>query len=399
MMEAIGARAAALPEALRRQLPTEAQTVHRLLGAGGRGGDFRHHAANRLPIDILVVDEASMLDLALATQLLEAVPDEARIVLLGDKDQLAAVEAGSVFAEVSADPSLDAPTRRALAPLAAVAAEALRPPEATETHRFAGDSGIAALAAAVRAGDAAQAGALLQGDADGALRWLHDDAALAAHVRAGYAPFVEAVCTRAADTAAVMRTFDAFRVLCAVRGGPRGVAALNRACEQVMRAAVAEAGALPPPLGPGPGAATWYLGRPVMVTRNDHGLKLFNGDVGIALPDARGSDGPLRVHFPGPGGTFRAIAPARLPEHETAFATTVHKSQGSEFDRVVVVLPAQPSAVLTRELLYTAVTRARGQVALAASPQMLQLAVTTPTRRHSGLLARLHEAAKAGPPA
>ena len=147
----------------------------------------------------------------------------------------------------------------------------------------------------------------------------------------------------------------------------------------------------------GPGASPWFAGRPVLVPANDYVLRLFNGDIGIALPDASGE---LLVHFPdatAPGG-FRAIAPVRLPRHETAFAMTVHKSQGSEFDGVLVMLPQQRSRVLTRELLYTAITRARRGVALVALQPVLEQAIATPTSRHSGLLARLaeEEAARGG---
>jgi exodeoxyribonuclease V alpha subunit len=398
MIEAVNARASTLPEAVRRLLPVEARTVHRLLGVTPRGDGFRHHAGNRLPVDVLVVDEASMLDLALATQLLEAVPDDARIILLGDKDQLAAVEAGAVFAEASADPSLDAATRAEVAALCGVEASALQPaavqpPHAlanttvwfTETHRFAKDSGIGALAAAIRAGDPGAVIALLDAGADGSVRRLDDDRGLVAHVREGYAAYVDAVCTHAGDVSAVARALDGFRVLCAVHEGPRGVQRLNQQCEQMMRSAVARQPSMPA------GTPAWYPGRPVMVLRNDYIVKLFNGDVGITLPD---EDGVLQVYFAAPDDTFRAVAPARLPEHETAFAITVHKAQGSEFDRVAVVLPEHRSPVVTRELLYTGATRARREVTLCGSPAALERAVLTPTRRHSGLMARLREGAR-----
>lgn len=393
MMEAVSARASTLPDAVRDRLPVEAQTIHRLLGVTPRGDGFRHHTGNRLPIDVLIVDEASMLDLALATHLLEAVPDQARIILLGDKDQLAAVEAGAVFAEVSADPSLDEATRAEVATLCGVDPAVIRLPLTevrtplsnttvwfTETHRFAKDSEIGALAQAINAGDPAAVTALLRANTDGSLRWLDDDHRLMAHVREGYAAFVDALCTHTDDIAAVIRAFDSFRVLCAVRDGTRGVQTLNQHCELLVRTTIA--GLPSPPAGP------WYPGRPVMVLRNDYIVKLFNGDVGIALPDEHGD---LQVFFPRPDNTFRAVAPARLPEHETAFAITVHKSQGSEFDRVVVVLPEHHSAVATRELLYTAATRARRQVTLCGSAAALERAVSTPTRRHSGLVARLRQ--------
>jgi exodeoxyribonuclease V alpha subunit len=315
------------------------------------------------------------------------------------------VQAGAVFAEVSADPSLDAETRAEVGTLCRVSPTSIVPPAPaassplanstvwlTETHRFARDSGIGALAAAINAGDAAAVQGLMRAGSDASLAWLHDDGQLAAHIERGYAAYLDALrrhlgdmgdpgkAGERGDPAAVTRAFETFRVLCAVNDGPRGVSVLNRQCEQWLRAALADAPSMPA------ARSAWYPGRPVMVLRNDYVLSLFNGDVGIALPDASGA---LHIHFPGPAQTFRAIAPARLPEHETAFAITVHKAQGSEFDRIVVVLPERRSPVLTRELLYTAVTRARNEVTLCASTAALEAAVATPTRRHSGLLARL----------
>ena len=185
--------------------------------------------------------------------------------------------------------------------------------------------------------------------------------------------------------AAITEAFGHFRVLCALRDGPRGVTALNAALTRRFRAALDLSG-----LSEGATASPWFAGRPVLVLNNDYVLRLFNGDIGIALPDANGE---LLVHFPdasAPGG-FRAIAPVRLPRHETAFAMTVHKSQGSEFDGVLVMLPEQRSRVLTRELLYTAITRAKRRVALVADAAVLEQAIATATTRHSGLLARLAE--------
>ena len=402
MTEAIRQRAAGLPEAIRARLPTESFTAHRLLGVTPGAGGFVHHAGNPLAIDALVVDEASMLDLALATRLLEAVPDTARIVLLGDKDQLSAVESGSVFAELGTDPTLTAPCIRELALLTGTPAEQIRAPTPsvpgvlqdavvwfTHNFRFARDSGIGHLAALVNAGDAAQALDWLRSDSDPTVQWIDDGAPLPAartleYMRDGYAPLLQAVRDDPADHAAVSAAFAQFRVLCAVREGPRGVAALNAEFTRSWLSALHGAQQAP--------ASDWFVGRPVLVLRNDYVQKLFNGDVGIALPDETGQ---LMVYFSQPDGGFRAIAPVRLPQHETAFAMTVHKAQGSEFDRVMVVLPAQRSRVLTRELLYTGLTRARSRVTLCASAAVLGAAIGTTTQRHSGLLARLRECASA----
>ena len=175
-------------------------------------------------------------------------------------------------------------------------------------------------------------------------------------------------------------------MLCAIRDGARGVEAINRLVSKHFR------NALNHPLDPGL-HSEWYPGRPVMVLHNDYVLKLFNGDIGIVMPDDSGS---LMVFFPEGNTGFRAVAPVRLPSHETAFAMTVHKSQGSEFDRVLVLLPEEHNPVLTRELVYTAVTRARLHVALVSGTAVLEKAIQTPTRRRSGLLSRFGELQASG---
>ncbi|HMS77939.1 MAG TPA: ATP-binding domain-containing protein, partial [Burkholderiaceae bacterium] len=203
-----------------------------------------------------------------------------------------------------------------------------------------------------------------------------DDAVVAAALR-GLERYRALLDGGSADPAALTDAFVRFRVLCAVRDGPRGVVALNAAISR--RVALGERpGGVPTP--------TWYVGRPVIVLRNDPLLRLFNGDVGLTVKDDAGA---FAVAFPDAGGGYRLVAPVRLPEHETAFAMTVHKSQGSEFDHVLVVLPDARSRVLTRELLYTAVTRARTRATLFASAAALRAAVSRATRRRSGLAARL----------
>jgi exodeoxyribonuclease V alpha subunit len=426
MTDAIRDRAAHLPEALRARLPTESSTVHRLLGVTTAAGGFRHHAGRPLAIDALVVDEASMLDLALATQLLEAVPESARIILLGDKDQLSAVESGAVFAELSADPGLGAECCDALASLTGQPADLLRPPAParasslqdtvvwfTQNFRFAADSGIGRLAADINGNRAREALAWLRNSDDPSVRWLDDGGAQPGDetlrtLYDGYARYLQTVLSDPADRAAVTAAFGKFRALCAVREGPRGMQALNDRMTRQARQALE-------PLWSATGydaRSPWFPGRPVMVLRNDPVLKLFNGDIGIALPDAAGV---LSVVFPvgpvgpvGPGasgasgtsgtsGGFRAVPTVRMPEHQTAFAMTVHKSQGSEFDEVLVLLPERRSPVLTRELVYTGVTRARSRVTLSCSADVLAGAILSPTRRRSGLLARLRDTTGTAP--
>ena len=399
MTEAVRLRASHLPTEIQARLPTESYTIHRLLGVMPSGGGFRHHAGNRLAIDALVVDEASMLDLALATRLIEAVPDEARIILLGDKDQLAAVESGAVFAELSADPSLSAARIEQIAFLCALPGAAIEAPKPvaqsglrdqvvwlTRNFRFASDSGIGQLASEINSGDSAGAIARLDSDTSGTLRWFDDGGPVpcdesAQAILAGYAGYLDALRADGGNVGAATEVFARFRALCAVRDGPRGVEAINRMVSKHFRSALKH------PLDPGE-HSEWYPGRPVMVLRNDYVLKLFNGDIGIVMPD---DSGALTVFFPEGDAGFRAVAPVRLPAHETAFAMTVHKSQGSEFDQVIVLLPEDHNPVLTRELVYTAVTRARLNVTIVSGAAVLEKAIQTPTRRRSGLPSRFAE--------
>lgn len=402
MLEAIRNAAAHLPTDLRDRLPAESFTVHRLLGVLPGSAEFRHHAGNRLPIDLLVVDEASMLDLALATKLVEAVPHEAHIILLGDKDQLAAVESGAVFSELSADPTLSEACVERLSAVTGIPAARIAyatPIKRTRLHdsviwltenfRFAKDSGIGRLATHVNAGEAQAAIDFLRSGTDPALEWIEDahpapSPASLQRIIEGMADYIAAARADLGNKAALFDALGRFRVLCAEREGPRGVVEINRVVGQHFRRMLDHS------LDPGT-RSEWYPGRPVMVLSNDYVLKLFNGDVGIVLPDPDASDA-LMVYFPDSDGGYRPVAPLRLPEHETAFATTVHKAQGSEFDRALLMLPAKPNRVVTRELLYTAITRSRSGVTIVGGAEVVEKAIASPTRRYSGLVARLREA-------
>lgn len=556
MQEALAARAAGLPDAIAERLPQTSYTLHRLLGSTGNGA-FRHHRDNPLPYDVVVVDEASMIDVALAARLVDAVAPRARLILLGDKDQLAAVEAGAVFAELSARPAFagargelvaqafgrtaaalsgsvaqrdddsrgegddtlagagdvgdgvataleaslmsddaagiesalatndpdDAAwaaavgTQGWLAPglfgvtEASAAASASRATSASETastsmptsalapaplktpadplqgdlfgggvdepaqsltsqsgsapadevpatvpahasdvavpplancvvwlernYRFGLDSPVGRLSIAIREGSPSRAlEALDRSAGDDAPAALVDDGAPTLSSRSleriarGFAGYISVLADMlrngGGDPRALFDALNRFRVLCALRAGPRGVNALNQWVSAEVRRAVHL------PLAPG---AHWFAGRPIIVTRNDYALGLFNGDIGIALPT---EDGALRVAFEGPGGTWRWVSPAALPPHDAAFALTVHKSQGSEFDCAALVLPATFGRALSRELVYTAVTRARMQVVVFGAPAVLAQAIATATRRDSGLAARLAHAARLG---
>jgi exodeoxyribonuclease V alpha subunit len=367
----------AIDDALRARIPDATSTIHRLLGARRDSTAFRYGPENPLPLDLVVVDEASMVDLALMARLVAALPAEARLVLLGDRDQLASVEAGAVLGDVCGPaPGFSAAGRARIASLAEVALPAGRPNASrladcvvllVESHRFGGASGIGRLAAAVNEGATERVAALLDDPTvPDVTRAEGDTDELVAAALAGHAAYRELV-VGGAEPAALFEAFRSFRMLCAHRRGPRGAETLN--------ARITEA------LDP---RADWYPGRPVLVTQNDHALRLFNGDVGIALPDAE-AGGRLRVVFEGEAGRLRRIPPLRLPPHETTYAMTIHKSQGSEFDRVLIVLPPDDSRLLTRELLYTGITRARSAVAIWGDDLVLGAAVERRLTRSSGL--------------
>jgi len=361
----------------------QAVTLHRLLGLAA-GGAPRHHPGNPLPLDVLVVDEASMVDLALAAKLVHALPAHARLILLGDPDQLASVEAGAVLASIAGTGGAYSPAMGArLTRLSGQSVPTGEPASALSdsivllerSYRFSASSGIGRLARAVRAGDADGTIAVL--DAGGDAAWQSADTeALGDAVFAGYAPYFEAI-HAGADAKRCFSELARFRALAAVRDGPFGVHALNRAVERRLAAR-----------DPTVLHHRWYPGRPVMVTRNDYALRLANGDVGIVVRDSA-APGGIAVVFEAPDGGLRRLSPARMPECETVYAMTVHKSQGSEFDAVLLVLPPEPSAVLSRELVYTGVTRARRRVAVLAPPGLLKAAIGVRVKRDSALAERI----------
>ncbi|MFV3351727.1 exodeoxyribonuclease V subunit alpha [Aeromonas veronii] len=391
LTESIGSalQALDLPPEWVEAIPTEAGTLHRLLGVIPGRSQFRHHAGNPLHLDLLVVDEASMVDLPMMARLLDALPSHARLILLGDKDQLASVEAGAVlgdicsFIEQGISPAqadwlsrqtgyrlqgtpAGAPVRDSLCLL-------------SKSWRFDQHSGIGQLARACNSGDATAVEAVWgAGFADISLHpWAGEayDALIAQGV-AGYGSYLKAA--RAGEApAAVFKAFNSFQILCALRDGPFGVLGLNERLELALSRAglIARDG-------------DWYAGRPVMVVRNDHGVGLYNGDMGLCLPD---ESGRLKVWFEQPDGTLRALLPSRLPPHETVYAMTIHKSQGSEFAHTVLVLPDSPSPLLTRELVYTGITRAKARLDLYGDRALLTQAVRKKTERYSGLAERLGE--------
>ncbi|MBE0582957.1 MAG: exodeoxyribonuclease V subunit alpha [Desulfofustis sp.] len=344
-----------LSSRLKQAFPDRAQTVHRLLGVRRYATRFIHNRDNPLPWDVILVDEASMVDLALMCKLVDALRDGARLILLGDKDQLSSVESGAVLGDcVQALPQQVVALRRSWR---------------LEQH-------LADFAAAVNGGAAARAVELLSRPESPVRRGDESWHQLMEQAYGGYLAAVNGAAS-CADYPELFVLFGRFRVLCALRHGPRGAAGYNERIERHL----AGCGMIPAGRG-------WYPGRPLIITRNDYALGLYNGDIGLCLPDPQRGGEPA-VWFEQRGEAPRSLLPVQLPAWETAWAMTVHKSQGSEFDQVVIVLPEAPNRILSRELLYTAVTRARKRVVLLADEEALTTAIDRPTVRCSGLAERL----------
>jgi exodeoxyribonuclease V alpha subunit len=392
LQEAVHAAAAGLPvnaEIRARLQALDGYTLHRLLGAR-RAGAFAHHRSNRLPHDVIVVDETSMVSLWLMSRLVEAVRPEARLVLVGDPGQLTSIEAGAVLGDIVGPAvrglRMSGPARERLAGVARVPVPAASGPAAGDgivvldrVHRY--GEGIAALADALRRGDADAVMATLTAAPEG-VTWIGDpdsERALApiraAAVAAGTALVAAA---ETGDAPAALARLGAFRLLCAHRRGAHGVAAWTARIEAWLAETLDGFAA----------AGPWYPGRPLLVTENDYGLRLFNGDMGVVVATE-----PERVRAVfDRGGETHAVVRSRLEGVETAYAMTVHKSQGSQFATAAVVLPPPGSRILTRELLYTAVTRARDRLILAGTEEAVRAAAERPAARASGLRRRLWDA-------
>jgi exodeoxyribonuclease V alpha subunit len=368
LTESISNALAHMPAEVQTRIPTQAQTLHRLLQSNSKTTQV-----HQLATDVVVVDEASMIDLEMMARLLQAVPASARLILLGDKDQLASVEAGAVMSQLCTGTLLPHQTVTLI-----------------HSHRFDAQSGIAQWARTVNAHvadntpalkalwnaapdwlatlplqqsmDLGERGEAAEPDVTRLQLTRASDPKLAVGLRYGWRNWLAlldahrpsktapAAPCNDAQALALLKAFTEFCVLCAVREGPLGVVQLNAQVEHAL----------------GLGQSPWYVGRPVMVTRNDYALELMNGDIGLCL---LGADGLLRVAFPAVDGGVRWVMPSRLDSVETVFAMTVHKSQGSEFAHVLLVIPAQESPVLTRELVYTGLTRAKKRLTLWA-PQL-----------------------------
>jgi len=363
-------------------------TIHRLLGTIPLSVDFRHDARNPLPIDVMIVDEVSMVSLALMAKLLAALKPDARLVLVGDQDQLPPVDAGNVLGDLCRAAEINGFSENFRNDFRRCTGEMLdaKPVPATgkladtviqlRTNYRSGERiALNDLSVAVNAGDADRAMDLLRQSRTGALTWepLPPAKKVRTAVREAILAHYGAV-LKSASPVAALAALEKFRILCAVREGPYGTTALNRLAGEIL----AEAGFITPDRLKTGG----YAGQPLMVTANHYGLRLFNGDTGIVWPTDSGV--PL-VYFPDETGGIRTVARERLPEHEIVFALTVHKSQGSEFDHVLLVLPDQASPVLTRQLFYTGLTRARKSVRILAPEGILRATIAAKLQRGSGL--------------
>jgi len=375
-----------IPAELARAIPEQALTLHRLLGYSPDGEDFRYNAENLLSLDLLVLDEASMIDVVLMAALCRALPAATRLILLGDRNQLASVEAGSLFGDLcgSREPAWPAQLCTRLAELTGTVKASNDTTHSTDmagsvvllrtSYRFRGNSGIGLLAAAVNNGSMEQVNQLATGNfADLQIHHLTGrkrDKWLREQIIEGFRKMVAAPSREDA-----FQAMEKFRFLCAVRKGPAGVEGINSLARQVLRRAGLIAR-----------DTDWYQGKPIIIRRNQYEMQLFNGDTGILWNDERGE---LRAWFRRPDNSLYPVTPARLPDHDTAYGITIHKAQGSEFDRVLLLLPEQESRVLSRELIYTGITRARSRLILCTDPEILARAVGRQTKRYSGLAEKL----------
>lgn len=352
LRESVGNSLASLPisSSIKNSIPTEAVTLHRLLGVRPKSPQFRHNSENPLLWDVVIVDEASMVDLAMMSKLVDALRPDTRLILLGDKDQLSSVESGAVLADCIK--SLPANTV-----------------ELQKSYRF--DAGIKQFAQGV-----------IQNDVDKVWQVLNDKQITNVNVLkenivkivgkrySDYMNTVDQVAEQGLQK--IFDQFAKFKVLCGVRKGPFGVEGINRKVEEYLISKGFDC------------EDQWYSGRPVLITRNDYSLGLYNGDVGICLADPE--RGGFKVWFEQTNGNFRCFPPFRIPACETVYAMTIHKSQGSEFEDVLVILPTQDSRVLSRELIYTGVTRAKKNVTISTGKEILNLVLERKVERFSGLV-------------
>ena len=375
---------------IKAAIPTEAFTIHRLLKTIPNSPYFRHNSENPLSADIVVIDEASMVDLPLMSKLIQAVPVDATLILIGDSDQLASVDPGSVLGDICGNKSLRGFTTNFVNKVEELTDEKIAGSikqhkdikalhdcivVLKKNYRFADSSGIGGLSQAVKLGDIDQALSLLKSENDRSIIFEEILSAdnfkriLTDKIIGFYSEYL-----KTDDPGIALELFSRFKILCAVKMGQFGVYAVNTIVEKILsRENLIQTENL------------WYRGRPVLITSNDYNLGLFNGDVGITMHSAGSGSNDMHVFFRGTSGELRRFLPYRLPQHETVYAVTVHKSQGSEFENVYLILPDKDYPVLSRELIYTGITRACQSVAILGKEEVLRTSISRVIKRKSGL--------------
>ena len=381
-------------ETIKQALPVQTYTIHRMLRTLPGSPYFGYDAENPLPADVVIVDEASMVDLALMSKLISSIPMTAGLILMGDRDQLASVEAGSVLGDICHRSNMEIFSQQYAKTIEAIAGEKINTSiklygkgqglhdsivVLKKSLRFAGKSKIQQLSDAVNHGDWKSFLSMLKNNEGRGIQWeeLKDSSEnhsmIAEKIIEGYAEYLEAQ-----DPYTALEQFNRFKLLCAMKVGRYGAYSFNRLAEEVLiKKKLITMGMS--------NDYPWYRGRPVLITKNDYSLGLFNGDMGITMHDPKEGGSKLYVFFSGESGEVKRYSPYRIKEHETAYAMTVHKSQGSEFDHVCLVFPDKDYPVLTRELVYTGITRARQSVVLWGSESVLTAAVSRKIKRTSGL--------------
>lgn len=354
LQESISTNKASLPcsESIKQKIPDHATTIHRLLGVTHLSPYFRHNSTHPLAYDVVIIDEASMVDLALMSKLVDALKPQSKFILLGDKDQLASVESGAVLRDLT----MALPNQTA---------------ELKKSYRFHGE--IKALADAVNSQSAEEAWGILEKGQQVSLleeNLIH----YAAEQHSRYLSQIK----ESASFDTIFATFSQFQILCAIRHGELGVIGINSQIEERL----AQQNKIKI-------TGRWYIGRPVMVTQNSVETGLYNGDIGICLPDEESAR--LAIFFLQPDGAVKKILPSRLPSHETVFAMSIHKSQGSEFDECLCVLPEKMNPVLTKELIYTAITRAKIRLKIHCTQSIFSQTIQNKITRTGGVFERLTE--------
>jgi exodeoxyribonuclease V alpha subunit len=375
------------PDAIKKHIPDDVSTIHRLLGIHADSSHGRYSSDNPLPFDVVVVDEASMVPLPLMSRLMQALRPDTRFILLGDRDQLASVEAGAVLGDICGNSKINNFSQELCQKIESTAGEKVKPSgseqsngiedsivQLQKSYRFSDDTGIGALSRCVKEGDYEKALNLIRKKKFSQITWTNLSSGeallltLKPYVINGFKEYLSSD-----DPFDALTRFDQFRILCAIRNSPYGVVYINSLVEKILK----HQGLINP-------TRLWYRGRPVMITRNDYNLRLFNGDVGITLPDSE-TGGQLRVFFPGHEGSVRKFLPQMLTEYETVYTMTVHKSQGSEFDSILFIMPDRITPILTRELVYTALTRAKNNIIVMGTEKIFRYSVSQRIERASGL--------------